>query len=379
VKLYEFQAKQVFASQGIPVPRGEVASTPEEARAAAERLGRCAVKAQVHIGGRGKAGGIKLANSPDEARDYAAGMLGKPLRGLMVKRVLVEEALDIGLEYYLSTTIDRTTKRVVLIASAKGGMDIEEIAATEPDSIIKHSIDPAYGPLDFEIRDVMARAGFDAKASRAIGAIVRQVYQTMLDADASLVEINPLVVTGGGAVVAADAKFDVDDNALFRQQALAQFREESEEDPIEAEAHRRGATYVRLGGDIGIIGNGAGLVMTTLDLVTRAGGHPANFLDIGGGAQADSVQEAIEIVLLDPKVKGILFNIFGGITRGDEVAKGIIAGTKSIDIKVPIVVRMAGTNAEEGRRLLEGTNLVPAAGPIEAAQKIIELAHAGAR
>ena len=225
----------------------------------------------------------------------------------------------------------------------------------------------------------LAAAGFDAKASRAIGAIAKQVYQTMLDTDASLVEINPLVVTGAGTVIAADAKFDVDDNALFRQKALAEFREESEEDPIEAEAHRRGATYVRLDGDIGIIGNGAGLVMTTLDLVTRAGGKPANFLDIGGGAQADSVREAIEIVLLDPKVKGILFNIFGGITRGDEVAKGILAGTKSIDIKVPIVVRMAGTNAEEGRALLEGTNLIPAAGPIEAAEKIIELARDGAR
>jgi succinyl-CoA synthetase beta subunit len=230
--------------------------------------------------------------------------------------------------------------------------------------------------MDFEIRDVMTGAGFDPKASRAIGTVAKQVYQTMIDTDASLVEINPLVVTDGGTVMAADAKFDVDDNALFRQQALAAFREDSEEDPIEAEAHRRGATYVRLDGDIGIIGNGAGLVMTTLDLVTRAGGRPANFLDIGGGAQADSVREAIEIVLLDSKVKGILFNIFGGITRGDEVAKGILAGTQSIDIKVPIVVRMAGTNAEEGRKILEGTNLVPAAGPIEAAEKIIELAKA---
>jgi len=374
MKLYEFQAKQVFASKGIPVPRGEVAATAQEARAAAERLGRCVVKAQVHIGGRGKAGGIKVANTPTEARDYAQAMLGKPLRGLTVKQVLVEEALDIDREYYLAATIDRTSKRVVLMASAMGGMDVEEVAANHPDAIIKHPIDPAYGPMDFEIRAVMTRAGFDAKASRAIGTIAKQVYHVMLDSDASLVEINPLVVTGAGTVVAADAKFEVDDNALFRQQALAAFREDSEEDPIEAEAHRRGATYVHLDGDIGIIGNGAGLVMTTLDLVTRAGGRPANFLDIGGGAQADSVREAIEIVLMDPNVKGILFNIFGGITRGDEVAKGILAGTESIKIKVPIVVRMAGTNAEEGRELLEGTNLVPAAGPIEAAEKIIELA-----
>jgi succinyl-CoA synthetase beta subunit len=254
-------------------------------------------------------------------------------------------------------------------------MDVEEVAENHPEAIIKHSIDPAYGPMDFEIRDVMADAGFDLKASRAIGTIAKQVYDVMIDSDASLVEINPLVVTKSGTVVAADGKFDVDDNALFRQPALAAYREDSEEDPIEAEAHRRGATYVHLDGDIGIIGNGAGLVMTTLDLVTRAGGRPANFLDIGGGAQADSVREAIEIVLMDPNVKGILFNIFGGITRGDEVAKGILAGTKSLDIKVPIVVRMAGTNAAEGRALLEGTNLVPAAGPIEAAEKIIELAR----
>ncbi len=375
MKLYEFQAKQVFASKGIPVPRGEVASTPQEAREIAERLGRCVVKAQVHIGGRGKAGGIKLANTPVEARDYAEAMLGKPLRGLIVKQVLVEEAIDIDKEYYLAATIDRNSKRVVLMASSMGGMDVEEVAANHPDAIVTHPIDPAYGPMDFEIRDLMKDAGFEPKATRAIGTIARQVYQVMLDSDASLVEINPLVVTGAGTVIAADAKFDVDDNALFRQPALAAFREDSEEDPIEAEAHRRGATYVHLDGDIGIIGNGAGLVMTTLDLVTRAGGHPANFLDIGGGAQADSVREAIEIVLLDPKVKGILFNIFGGITRGDEVAKGILAGTQSIDIKVPIVVRMAGTNAEEGRKLLEGTNLVPAAGPIEAAEKIIELAR----
>jgi succinyl-CoA synthetase beta subunit len=302
-------------------------------------------------------------------------MLGKPLRGLTVKQVLVEEALDIDKEYYLAATIDRTSKRIVLMASAMGGMDVEEVAENHPEAIVKHAIDPAYGPMDFEIRDLMADAGFDPKAARAIGNIAKQVYAVMIDSDASLVEINPLVVTKAGTVVAADGKFDVDDNALFRQPALATYREDSEEDPIEAEAHRRGATYVHLDGDIGIIGNGAGLVMTTLDLVTRAGGRPANFLDIGGGAQADSVREAIEIVLMDPNVKGILFNIFGGITRGDEVAKGIIAGTKSLDIKVPIVVRMAGTNAEEGRALLEGTNLVPAAGPIEAAEKIIALAR----
>jgi succinyl-CoA synthetase beta subunit len=327
------------------------------------------------VGGRGKAGGIKLAESPDEAHAHAEAMLGKPLKGLIVERVLIEEALDIQQEYYISVTVDRTSKRVMMMASARGGIDIEEVAAENPEDIAKLSIDPSYGPMDFQLRDLIERAHFDASAARAITAIARQIYEVMLRTDASLVEINPLVVTGSGQVIAADAKFDVDDNALFRHKELAEFREMSEEDPIEAEAHRRGATYVRLDGDIGIIGNGAGLVMTTLDLVTRAGGRPANFLDIGGGAQADSVREAIEIVLMDSQVKGILFNIFGGITRGDEVAKGILAGTQALDIRVPIVVRMAGTRAEEGRKLLEGTNLVPAAGPIEAAEKIIALAR----
>ncbi len=375
MKLHEFQAKQVFAAGGIPTPRGEVVSVASEARAAAERLGRVVVKAQVLVGGRGKAGGIKLAESPREAQGHAEAMLGKPLKGLTVDRVLVEEALDIRREYYLSVTVDRTSKRVVMMASSRGGMDIEEVAAEDPADIVKLAIDPAYGPMDFQLRELVAQAHFEPSAGRAIGAIARQIYAIMLASDASLVEINPLVVTGSGAVLAADAKFDVDDNALFRQKELAQFREASEDDPIEAEAHRRGATYVRLDGDIGIIGNGAGLVMTTLDLVTRAGGRPANFLDIGGGAQADSVREAIEIVLMDPQVKGILFNVFGGITRGDEVAKGILAGTQALDIRVPIVVRMAGTRAEEGRKLLEGTKLVSATRPVEAAEKIIALAR----
>ncbi len=381
MKLYEYQAKEIFARNGIPTPQGEVASDPNAVREIAERLGRSVVKAQVHIGGRGKAGGIKVASTPDEARGYAEGMLGKPLRGFMVNRVLVEQALDIAAEYYLAITIDRTSKRPVMMLSAMGGMDVEEVAAQHPDKIARLIVDPAYGPFDFQIRDLIAEAQLDPRAARAVAAIAKKLWDVMKATDASLIEINPLVVTGSGSVVAADGKFEVDENALFRRKELAQYREESEEDPLEAEAHRRGATYVHLDGDIGIIGNGAGLVMTTLDLVTRAGkkydppSAPANFLDIGGGARAESVAEAIEIVLMDPKVKGILFNIFGGITRGDEVAKGILEGTKNMDIRVPIVVRMEGTRAEEGRKLLEGTNLTPAAGPIEAAEKIIELAR----
>lgn len=379
MKLYEYQAKAIFARYDIPVPQGEVASDPGDARAIGERLGRCVVKAQVHIGGRGKAGGIKLASSPDEARAHAEAMLGKPLRGLTVGRVLVEQALDIRSEYYLAVTIDRTSKRPVMMLSSMGGIDIEEVAAQHPDRIARLTIDPAYGPLDFQIRNLIADAQLDPGVSRDVAAIARKLWTIMRATDASLVEINPLVVTATGEVVAADGKFDVDDNALFRQQELASFREESEEDPIEAEAHRRGATYVRLDGDIGIIGNGAGLVMTTLDLVTRAGGRPANFLDIGGGARAESVREALDIVLMDPNVKGILINIFGGITRGDEVARGILEGTKNMDIRVPIVVRMAGTRSEEGRKLLEGTNLIPAEGPIEAAEKIVELVRRAQR
>jgi succinyl-CoA synthetase beta subunit len=376
VKLYEYQAKEIFARHGIPVPRGQVAETPEQAAAAAERLGgRVVVKAQVHAGGRGKGGFVKVVNTPAEAREYAEWMLGRTFKGLVVKRALVEEPLDIKTEYYLSATIDRMTKRPIMIGSAEGGVEIEQVAEETPDAIAKAPIDTAYGPFDFQLRQFMTAAGFDPTAHRGIAPIARKVYEILVAADASLVEINPLVITGDGKVMAADAKFDVDDNALFRQKDLAQYREESEEDPIEAEAHRRGVTYVRLDGDIGIIGNGAGLVMTTLDLVTRAGGRPANFLDIGGGARAESVREAIEIVLMDPNVKGILFNIFGGITRGDEVAKGILAGTSTMDIKVPIVVRMEGTLAEEGRKLLEGSNLVAASGPVEAAEKIIELAR----
>lgn len=375
MKLYEFQAKEVFSRFGIPVPDGKKASTADEAFAAARELGRCVVKAQVHVGGRGKAGGIKLANTPDEARAYAAGMLGKPLKGFMVNHVLVEQALDIASEYYFAIAIDRVTKGPIMMASSRGGIDIEEVAASQPENIAKAPIDLAYGPHDFAIREVMARAQFAPGATRAASAIVRNLYQVFVENDASLVEVNPLVVTATGEVLAADAKFDIDDNALFRQERLTVYREESDEDPVEAEAHRRGVAYVRLDGDIGVIGNGAGLVMTTLDIVTREGGRPANFLDIGGGAMADAVKEAIAVVLMNPNVKGILFNIFGGITRGDEVARGILEGTATLDTRVPIVVRMAGTRAEEGQALLRGTSLVPAASPTEAARKIIELAR----
>jgi len=373
VKLYEFQAKEIFARFGIPVPPGRVAETPEAAAEAARELGRVVVKAQVHAGGRGKAGLIKLANSPEEAAQHARDIIGRTFKGFTIQRVYVERAVDIKSEYYLALLVDRATKRPVMMASSKGGVDIEEVAEHEPEAIARLTIDPAFGPLGFEMRDLIQRAGFDPAASRQIAAIGQNLYKVFAETDAALAEINPLMVTADGSVIAADAKFDVDDNALFRHQDLLKYKEEAEEDLIEAEAHRRGVTYVHLNGEVGIIGNGAGLVMGTLDMVTRNGGKPANFLDVGGGAKADLVRQALEIVLMDPNVKSILINIFGGITRGDEVAKGVLAATDSMDITVPIVVRMAGTRAEEGLKLLEGTNLKPVEDPEEAAKLAIRL------
>jgi succinyl-CoA synthetase beta subunit len=376
VKLYEFQAKELFARSGIPVPRGRMVTEPAAAAAAASELGRVVVKAQVHAGGRGKAGFIKLASSPQEAESVAAAMLGRTFKGYVIRRLLIEEAQNFSAEYYLAVTVDRATKSPVLMLSAMGGVDIEEVAASHPEKIARQSVDLAFGPFDFELRELVSEADIDQVTARQVLTIAARLYRVFVESDASLAEINPLMFTSSGKVVAADAKFEIDDNALFRHEGLLVYKEEAEEDPIEAEAHRRNVTYVRLGGDIGIIGNGAGLVMMTLDLVTRAGGRPANFLDIGGGARADQVREALGIVLMDQNVRGVLFNIFGGITRGDEVAKGILEATSAMDIKVPIVVRMAGTRAEEGLSLLGGSDLVPAASPVEAAEKIIQLAAA---
>ena len=374
MKLYEFQAKELFARAGIPTPRGRMVSNPDEAADAARELGRCVVKAQAHAGGRGKAGFIKLADSPDQAKNLAAGMLGQTFKGFKIGRLLVEETVHFTAEYYLAVTVDRASKSPIMIASAMGGVDIEEVAASSPDKIANLVVDVAYGPLDFQLRDLAERAGLDPAATRQFVDIARRLYRVFLDSDASLAEINPLMVTAEGIVIAADAKFDVDDNALFRHAELLEYKEESEEDPIEAEAHRRGVTYVRLDGDIGVVGNGAGIVMTTLDIVNRVGGKPANFCDIGGGANAERVREALSIVLMDDKIRGVLFNVFGGITRGDEVAKGILEASASLDIKIPMVVRMAGTRAEEGLKLLEGSSLVPVAEPVEAARRVVALA-----
>jgi len=384
MKIHEYQAKQLLKQYGVPVPEGQVASTPEEVRTVAAMLGRrVVIKGQVHSGGRGKAGAVKLAGDANEAEAIGKELLGKTLffaqanSDLKINKLLVEEAVNIDKEIYVAVTQDRVRQRDVLIVSTQGGMDIEEVAHNNPADIAKLFIDPLLGLPDYACRQVLFDAKFDKTLINKTIPVLKALYAAYVGTDATLAEINPLVITKEGTVIAGDAKWDIDENALYRHPEFASLQDDSETDPIEVEAHKRGIQYVRLeGGDIGIIGNGAGLVMTTMDEVKRAGGSPANFLDIGGGAKAEAVTSSLEIVLSDPNVKGVLFNIFGGITRGDEVAKGIIEGVKSLDVKVPIVIRLAGTRAAEGAELLKTTNLVPAETMQEAAQKIVALAYA---
>ncbi len=380
MKIHEYQAKEVLARYGVSVPRGNVAETPKEARAIAENLGgRVVVKAQVHAGGRGKAGGIRLADTPQQAEEHARALIGSKLytpqapQGVPVSKVLIEEAISIAQEYYLGITLDRARQRDVVMVSAMGGMDIEQVADEHPEAIIKVWVDPWQGLMPYQARQALYDAGIAREAVPTAARFLTALYRAYTASDSSLAEINPFVLTPDGQCLAADAKMNIDDNALFRHPEFGEYREESVEDPIEAEAHRRGIQYVRLGGDIGIIGNGAGLVMSTLDEVSRAGGRPANFLDIGGGAKAELVRNALELVLMDPNVKGVLFNVFGGITRGDEVAKGILEGISALEVKVPLVIRLAGTRAEEGLALLQGTGLIPAVTMQEAARKIVEV------
>lgn len=373
MKLHEYQGKELFRRQGMPVPRGVVASTPADVAAAAREMGRVVIKAQVHVGGRGKAGGVKVADTPDEAEEIASRILGMNIKGLTVHKVLVEPALDIAIEYYAGIVNDRSSKRFVLMLSALGGVDIEEVAATQPDKIVKVAIDPAFGVPDYLLRQAAYDAGFDPAYHKAILPVLKGLYAALVANDAMLVEVNPLVITGDGKVVVADAKVDIDDNALFRHPELMVYREESFDNEMDRQAAEQGLTYVHLGGSVGIIGNGAGLVMQTLDVVNAAGLKPANFLDIGGGAQAAQVTKAMSMVLSDPGVKAVIFNIFGGITRADEVAKGMLAATEQMDIPVPVVVRLSGTQEEAGRALLEGSRFIPAANVQEAAQKVKEL------
>jgi succinyl-CoA synthetase beta subunit len=376
VKLHEYQGKALFRAAGLPVPKGEVAATPEEAAQVAAALGRVVIKAQVHVGGRGKAGGVKVAATPDEARAVAAQILGMDIKGLTVKKVLVEPALQIATEYYAGIVNDRASKRFVLMLSSMGGVDIEEVAHSHPEAIIRLTIDPAYGLLDYALRQAMLDARFDREQLRDLGRVLKGLYEVLVRHDCLLAEINPLVITAEGSVVVADAKVDIDDNALFRQQGLLQYREESFDNEMDRLATEQGLTYVHLGGDIGVIGNGAGLVMNTLDVITASGGRPANFLDIGGGAQADQVVKAIAMVLRDPAVKGLIFNIFGGITRCDEVAKGLLEAANHAPLPVPVVVRLAGTEEAAGRVLLEGSPFIPVGSVQEAARRMQELTAA---
>jgi succinyl-CoA synthetase beta subunit len=371
VKLQEYVSKDLLRQEGVPVPDGAVAETVEQASDIARELGPVAVKAQVLVGGRGKAGGIKLANNAEEARARAGQILGMDIKGLTVERVLVEKQQKIAREYYAGITLDRARRRFVLMLSSLGGVDIEEVAAENPDAIIKTEIDPAYGLLPFQIRDAMFKAGFEPSAFKDLQRIISGLYQVMASRDALLAEINPLAITEDGRAIAADAKMDIDDSALYRHPELAQFEAESIADPVERFAAEHGVPYVKLDGNIGVIANGAGLAMMTMDMIKREGGQPANFLDVSGGARAEVVRRAIEIVLMDAKVEGIVMNIFGGITRGDEVAKGLLEAASTLDIQVPVAIRIAGTREAEGRKLLEGSPFSPEPNLSSAAQTVI--------
>lgn len=380
--LFEYQGKQLFAAQGIPVPEGAPATTPAEARAAAEKLGgRTVVKAQVQVGGRGKAGGIKLADSPDEAEAHATDILGMDIKGHTVHRVWVERASEIQREYYASVTFDRGAKQPLVMLSAKGGVDIEEVAANEPEALARLHVDPLTGFQAHHARWLAFHAGIDEGAMKGVVSILGKLYDAYVNLDAMLVEINPLIWTASGEVIALDAKVSVDGNAAFRHPDFESLQEATTDDPQEREAQERGVTYVKLDGDVGILGNGAGLVMSTLDVVALAGGAPANFLDAGGGSKADEVVTALEVLLSDPKVKSLLVNIFGGITRCDEVAEGLLTALDRLGATLPIVVRLDGTNEEEGRRILAERapeNVVVEATMLSAAERAVALAKEAA-
>ena len=375
MKLHEYQSKRIFAKYGIPIPRGQVATTPEEARQIAADLGgHVVVKSQVLVGGRGKAGGIKLADTPDQAERVAQEILGMNIKGLTVRRVLVDEAVDIQQEIYLGVVIDRAARRVTMICSAAGGMDIEEVARTAPDKIIKVQIDPFIGLCDYQARQIAFAVGLKGDLIRDFTAIANGLYKVFLDTDASLAEINPLAVTGEGKLLAVDGKIVVDDNGLFRHPDIDAMRDADEQTSSETEARKFGLTYIQLDGQIGCMVNGAGLAMTTMDIVKLFGGSPANFLDIGGGATSDKVAAALRILLADPNVKAVLLNIFGGITRCDEVARGIVTALQQVPTQVPMVVRLVGTNEDEGRTILASAKMQTANTLVEAAQKAVAAA-----
>jgi succinyl-CoA synthetase beta subunit len=377
MNLHEHQAAEIFAGHGIRTNGGNVALSPQEAETLAESTaGPVVIKAQVHTGGRGKAGGVKLARTPTEARDAASAILGLDIRGHIVSKVLVAPAADIAQEFYLGVTLDRTRRQNVLMASAEGGVDIEEVARERPDRIVRALVDPFLGLHAWQARQVGFALGLAADKVTGFATIARQLYDTYVNEDATLAEINPLVLTGNGEWLALDAKMAIDDNALFRHPAFESLRDLDAEDPTELEARQSGISFVKLDGDIGCIVNGAGLAMATMDAVKLHGGDPANFLDVGGGASADQVAKAFGLVTADPNVRAILINIFGGITRGDVVAQGITEALRRVNVPVPIVVRLSGTNAEEGQRILSEAGLTASESMDEAAAEAVRAAHA---
>jgi succinyl-CoA synthetase beta subunit len=376
VKLHEYQSKAIFAKYGIPIPKGTVAENAEAARQVAAQIGKkVVIKSQVLVGGRGKAGGIKVAATPNDAEKLADQILEMTIKGLPVRKVLVDEAINIAREIYLGVVVDRSTRRATMMGSATGGVEIEEVARVTPEKIIRVAIDPAFGLQEYQARDLAFAIGIDKSNVREFTTIATGLYRAFVDVDASLAEINPLVVTGEGKLIAADGKIVLDDNALYRHLDLEQLRDVDEESSEEQQARKAGLSYVKLDGNIGCMVNGAGLAMATMDVIKFYGGEPANFLDIGGGAKAEKVKVALEIILSDPNVKAVLFNIFGGITRGDEVARGIVEGLKGVKTNVPMVARIVGTNAEEGRKILANANMITAETLEEGAQKAVGAAR----
>jgi succinyl-CoA synthetase beta subunit len=375
MKLHEYQSKLIFHKYGVPIPRGRVASSAGDVRQIAEELGgRVVIKSQVLVGGRGKAGGIRLAKSSKEAEDLATLLLGMEIKGLKVRKVLVDEAVGIHKEIYLGITNDRAARRPVMMASAAGGVDIEEVAANTPEKIIKVTIDPLLGLRDYQARDIAVSIDLPREFWRSFAEIAHGLWRAYLENDATLAEINPLVITSDQRLLALDGKMVVDDNALFRLAEINEMRDLGAEDPLEVEARKYGLSYINLDGNVGCMVNGAGLAMATMDIIKLCGGEPANFLDIGGGASSEKVAAALRIILADPKVKAVLFNIFGGITRCDEVARGVLTALGEVKTQVPMVARLVGTNSEEGLQLLANANMITAETLVDAAQKAVAIA-----
>jgi succinyl-CoA synthetase beta subunit len=380
VNIHEYQAKEIFRAEGIPIPPGEIATTPAEAEAIAKKLGgTVVVKAQVHAGGRGKAGGVKLAKTPAEAREVAEKILKLHIKDLPVQKVLVTPAADIATEAYVGIIVDRARKKAVFMVSAAGGIDIEEVAAKTPEKIMYLPVDGRYGLMDFQAQQMGFFLYKDAKQARAAAKIMGQLYKAFMKSGASLAEINPLVVTPAGDVLALDAKMVIDDNELDRHPEIAKLRDESAEEKSEVLARNANLTFIKLDGNVGCVVNGAGLAMATMDLVKYYGGEPANFLDIGGSSNPEKVVNALKIITADPSVKAILFNIFGGITRTDDVANGIVTATKQNPLKVPIVIRLTGTNEEIAMKILQDNGFSASSDMDEAVQKAVELATKGGK